>query len=78
MANDTSHTLTTLATFDGLNGAYSLAPLLADGAGNFYGTTTGDNVHNNGTVFKLSPVPALTAAATWFFYGLLRRRKFLG
>jgi len=85
LANDTSHTLTTLATFDGLNGAYSLAPLLADGAGNFYGTTTGDNVHNNGTVFKLSPVPepessvlALSAAATWFFYGLLRRRRFLG
>jgi len=82
LANDEGHTLTTLATFDGANGAYPLAGLFADGNGNFYGTTAGDNVHNNGTVFKLSPVPepaglaiALTGIATWGLHSLLHRRR---
>ena len=48
--------LTTLATFNGTNGAASEASLLADANGNFYGTTSKGGPTNNGTVFELSPV----------------------
>ena len=37
------------------DGASSLAPLVADASGNFYGTTGGGGTSNCGTVFKLTP-----------------------
>ena len=85
VANDASHTLTTLATFDNTNGANPDAGLIIDAAGNLYGTTTegGDLTLNlgygYGTVFELSPVPepptlALIAMAGCFVILLNRGR----
>jgi uncharacterized repeat protein (TIGR03803 family) len=57
-------TLTTLATFNGTNGAYPEAGLILDGAGNMYGTTYGTYggaPPGDGTVFK---VPAGGGAVT--------------
>ncbi|MGH9500582.1 MAG: choice-of-anchor tandem repeat GloVer-containing protein [Terriglobales bacterium] len=48
--------------FDHANGAYPLAPLIADAAGNLYGTTFyGGNSNYYGTVYKLSPTGKETA-----------------
>jgi uncharacterized repeat protein (TIGR03803 family) len=62
VAARTAWTQTVLATFKGPNGCYPTAGLIADNAGNFYGTTTigggrsGCNVtYGNGVVFKLTP-----------------------
>jgi len=57
-----THDLTTLVTFDFANGAYPLAGLVADAAGNLYGTTAGGGGYINpegygtspGTVFKIA------------------------
>ncbi|HEX3882734.1 MAG TPA: choice-of-anchor tandem repeat GloVer-containing protein [Stellaceae bacterium] len=46
-------TPTTLVTFDGINGADPLAGLIADAAGNLFGTTRGDGLNNDGTVFEI-------------------------
>ena len=60
VANNASHTLTTLATFNSTNGAWSSAVLIADPSGNLYGTTGygGDLTLNNGfgrgTVFRVA------------------------
>ena len=48
-----SNTITTLATFDGTNGAKPFAGLVLDGQGNLYGTTSQGGASNDGTVFKL-------------------------
>ena len=58
-----THTLTTLATFNGLNGASPLAGLFADANGNLYGTTNLGGANNMGTVFELSPVPEPSSIA---------------
>ncbi len=51
-----SGTITTLATFDGANGAAPLAGLVRDPQGNLFGTTFGGGgASNQGTVFELSP-----------------------
>jgi uncharacterized repeat protein (TIGR03803 family) len=42
---------------DGSDGEFPQAGLLADHAGNFYGTSGGPFVGGNGTVFKLNPPP---------------------
>ncbi len=57
VANDANHTLTTLTTFNGTNGADPAGGLLADTSGNFYGTTREGGAYGDGTVFELSPVP---------------------
>jgi uncharacterized repeat protein (TIGR03803 family) len=49
-----SSTITTLASFDGTNGAAPYAGLLKDSAGNLYGTTTVGGADNDGTIFKLA------------------------
>jgi uncharacterized repeat protein (TIGR03803 family) len=57
-----SGTLTTLASFDGTNGAYPESGLLMDGSGNLYGTTSqggpawnpSGSVYGDGTVFELA------------------------
>ena len=47
--------LTTLLSFDEANGANPFAGLIADAAGDLFGTTTGDKGYTNGggTVFEL-------------------------
>jgi uncharacterized repeat protein (TIGR03803 family) len=47
------YALTTLHTFAGSDGAFPTAGLLADSAGNLYGTTQYDGASGFGTVFKL-------------------------
>ena len=49
-----SHSLLTLATFTGANGAYPGAGLIADSAGNLFGTTRNGGASDSGTVFKLA------------------------
>ena len=39
-----------------LDGAYPEAGLIADAAGNLYGTTAAGGANGNGTVFELSPI----------------------
>jgi uncharacterized repeat protein (TIGR03803 family) len=48
-----SYTLTTLATFNGTNGTDPRAGLVADAAGNLFGTTFNGGTNNDGTVFEL-------------------------
>ena len=48
------YTLSTLATFDGTNGEFPRAALIADASGNLYGTTDGGGANNDGTVFKIA------------------------
>ena len=52
-AGHTAWKLTTLATFDGSNGAYPYPGVVADAAGNLYGTTNAGGANSDGTVFKL-------------------------
>jgi len=46
---------TVLTSFTGTNGQYPLGSLIADSAGNLYGTTERGGSSNDGTVFKLAP-----------------------
>ena len=46
-------TLTTLLSFNGANGDGPHSDLIADAAGDLFGTATGDVVNNDGTVFEL-------------------------
>ena len=52
----TNGTLTTLASFDGTNGAAPEAGLIQGADGNFYGTTTQGGTNGYGTVFRLSVI----------------------
>jgi uncharacterized repeat protein (TIGR03803 family) len=52
-----SHTLTTLASFDGTNGARPSTGVILDGRGNLFGTTQLGGAFHDGTVFELSPIP---------------------
>jgi uncharacterized repeat protein (TIGR03803 family) len=61
-----SHAISTLATFNGTNGAEPATALIADAAGNLYGTTISGGF-GGGTVFELSGsgfvIPKITATA---------------
>lgn len=46
--------LSTLASFDGVNGSRPYAGLIADAHGNLYGITAGGGASDRGTVFKLT------------------------
>jgi uncharacterized repeat protein (TIGR03803 family) len=48
-------TQTVLHFFNGAKGNYPYGGLIADGAGNFYGTTNSGGLYNAGTVYELSP-----------------------
>jgi uncharacterized repeat protein (TIGR03803 family) len=48
-------TETVLYSFSGSDGANPYSGLIADGAGNFYGTTYSGGSNNDGVVFELSP-----------------------
>jgi uncharacterized repeat protein (TIGR03803 family) len=49
-----SNTITTLASFDGTDGARPVGGVVLDSSGNLYGTTDGGGASNQGTVFKLA------------------------
>ena len=64
------YTLTTLHRFDGGDGADPLAGLIADAAGNLYGTTHQGGGYGFGTVFELdaanSYALSYSARLLWF------------
>jgi uncharacterized repeat protein (TIGR03803 family) len=49
-----SHTITTLASFNGTNGAGPVSTLIMDGSGNLYGTTTSGGGSGLGVVFEVT------------------------
>lgn len=49
-----THVLSTIATFNGMNGSTPSGGVIADASGNLYGTTTGNGFDNHGTVFKIA------------------------
>jgi uncharacterized repeat protein (TIGR03803 family) len=49
-----SNTITTLATFNGINGINPEAGLTRDAAGNLFGTTNSGGANNDGTVFEIA------------------------
>ncbi|MGA2373128.1 MAG: choice-of-anchor tandem repeat GloVer-containing protein [Candidatus Korobacteraceae bacterium] len=55
-----AQTLTTLASFNGANGAELYASLVQGSDGNFYGTTYSGGANDYGTVFKITPTGTLT------------------
>jgi uncharacterized repeat protein (TIGR03803 family) len=58
-------TLTRLAAFNGTTqGSAPQAGLIADAAGNLYGTTTMGGANGKGTIFRLSPTGTLTTLAS--------------
>ena len=59
----TTWTETLLHSFGGTDGAYPASALIADGAGNLYGTTEEGGANDDGEVFELSP-PA-PGQSTW-------------
>ena len=54
---------TILLSFDGANGAYPHAGLILDGYGNLFGTTEGDGINNDGTVFEIPRAATATGYA---------------
>ena len=46
------------------DGSFPYAPLIMDGAGDLYGTTSGGGAHNSGSVFKLHPDGAASQITT--------------
>jgi uncharacterized repeat protein (TIGR03803 family) len=54
-----SHTITTLASFNGNNGANPYDTLLLDSSGNLFVTTEWGGANNLGTVFKLQSMAAI-------------------
>lgn len=49
-----ARTITTLASFNGTDGAGPTAPLLLDSSGNLYGTASAGGAHGDGTVFEIA------------------------
>jgi uncharacterized repeat protein (TIGR03803 family) len=64
-----TNTLTTLVSFDGANGSSPSAGLIADAAGNLYGTTWNGGTNNLGTVFRLDAATnTLTTLASFAYF----------
>jgi uncharacterized repeat protein (TIGR03803 family) len=57
-AGETAWTEAFLHSFTGTDGNYPFAGLIADRAGNLYGTTSMGGANNEGVAFELSPPPA--------------------
>jgi uncharacterized repeat protein (TIGR03803 family) len=64
-----THVFSTLATFNGSNGANPFGVLIADTAGNLYGTTFRGGVNNGGTVFEVAAGTHLFATLASFDVG---------
>jgi uncharacterized repeat protein (TIGR03803 family) len=62
-------TLTTLVNFNGTNGFQPEGGLVADNAGNLYGSTAGGGANNDGTVFELSGTDLQTLTTLVSFNG---------
>jgi uncharacterized repeat protein (TIGR03803 family) len=61
-----TNALTTVVSFSGVNGRYPYAGLVADAAGNLYGTTASGGTYGNGTVFRVDAATnALTTLASF-------------
>ena len=56
-----SGALTTLATFNNINGASPFSPPIEGSDGNFYGVTADGGASNFGTVYQLTPAGVLTS-----------------
>src|SRR6516225_1055253 len=55
--------LTTLVNFNGINGWWPVAGLIADASGNLFGTTAGAGVYWDGTVFEIAKTAGGYASA---------------
>ena len=64
-----SWTESTLVTFDGTNGLYPAAGLIADANGNLYGTTSSAGTYNGGTVFELTNTNGTWNLQTLWYFG---------
>jgi len=51
---DAQYTLTTLASFNGANGATPMSGVVRDAQGNLFGTTEAGGAFNQGTVWELA------------------------
>jgi uncharacterized repeat protein (TIGR03803 family) len=49
-----THTVTTIANFNGTNGQQPEGPVIADSSGDLFGTTGNGGAHNDGTVFEIA------------------------
>jgi len=63
-----AQTLTTLFSFDGIDGRGPQTPLVQGTDGNFYGTTNVGGANGYGTVFKITPSGALTTLYSFAGY----------
>ena len=61
-AGQSAWTRTVLQTFGGTNGYYPIGAMVADAAGDIYGTTLGGGTNDDGVVFELTPP---TTGANW-------------
>jgi uncharacterized repeat protein (TIGR03803 family) len=60
-------TITTVATFNGTDGAMPQGGLILDSSGNLFGTTKRGGIDDDGTIFEVQPYPSITspALANW-------------
>jgi uncharacterized repeat protein (TIGR03803 family) len=65
-----THTITTLASFNGTNGYNPAGGLIMDGSGDLYGATEGGGGLGEGTVFELSRASSSTDQSTGVAYAL--------
>ncbi|HEY2587110.1 MAG TPA: choice-of-anchor tandem repeat GloVer-containing protein, partial [Tepidisphaeraceae bacterium] len=65
-----SNSITTLASFDGSNGAGPQAGLTLDASGNLYGTTTAGGAYDSGTIFEIPGGSSGTLTTLASFNGL--------
>jgi uncharacterized repeat protein (TIGR03803 family) len=73
----TNGVLTTLASFNGTNGAHPLTTLVQASDGNFYGTTAEGGAHNSGTIFRMGAAGDITTLASFDFSSAVRPRSLM-